>query len=1143
MPRKKKKADSEEPPRGHLIMNGPFSVRETVKKEEERKRRNARRRELYAAEYAEASKPEVMKRTVKKKVHTVQQGTDHPFGRKDLPGMHHVEEEQAENPNSWPVFHTVQVGESVSDIAKLHGVLEEQIMQWNGRKSTLEIKTGDTLRIYIPKSRRKIFHKVQPGELGFDIATKYGAKLAALLDWNNCSTVLDIHDGDTLEIFTDKLGEDFQGQIHTVVQSEKIEHTVQGERPEDIAEQYGVTVFAIMQWNGMKSPTEMEIGKKLTIHPDWEYLKEHPVQLKVNLSKHINDLVKSNMELHNQVKDLLVSRESWMKANENLRSELHGAVVINVTLRKENERLQQVRREDDDRDRKERSDLIANANRHMEEKVSLQKDNEELRNKLTNSLLDNMVVRQVNLDLRKQLDSKNPGFPKKVYHTVQPGQSIGDIASLYHVSKEEIRKWNNIDSLIGLDTGDNLVIWLVEKVQPEVNGKIKPIFLRAQEGEDLPKLAWRCDVTVQELQDWNRLQPTHVFTANDVLVIYPTGTGLIRHHHVVQLGETLSSLAKKYNVEVNAIRAWNRINDSVRDLHIHQRILICEVVPPPSGDKYLREYNQSLVQEIKQLHKERDEAIQSSTKLWNENVSLRTAHRVMVDQRDSLASQLREKERKLDKTLVDNISFRDENNQLRDTSAQLRNQVASFRKANQELTEANRSLQTSYARAMRDFSAEHLEKENASLKRQLDVKVGADVRYEEELGILRKENLRLTREYGTLRQEHDTLLQDVKHLGLMNKEKTSDNQKYWTNNTTLQKENDWLRKLCDGRLDENQRHWATNADLRRENDLLNERLRVVTHTRDLGIKMKLELYKKYETLCNEVGQLRRQVKQMSVVQNPVEAKAINLLKELLRDMRDGHAPLLFARGDWFEVFSDLMDEVIKEDQDTIKPVDQPNMFMTGCVEPADCNCCAEHDFCENQARLQKEELAAAAKRVDDLANSMAAEAMAGLDEAEQDDYKENEDLQSPMVDVLLNSIFGARHAERKIDTEDDLIHISELRKNRTEELKEQSVNDLGSENVFDTIDDFLAGFSAKGRKPIIGGMCHAGIPNPFLCANCKVEICEKHPKQLKRKKVVKPHHVIHHHHRSPFGIPAEGITKEACNSCPLRRTCSDRAKE
>jgi membrane-bound lytic murein transglycosylase D len=87
-------------------------------------------------------------------------------------------------------------------------------------------------------------------------------------------------------------------------------------------------------------------------------------------------------------------------------------------------------------------------------------------------------------------------------------------------------------------------------------------FHRARRGETLIGLAEEYGVTVSQLREWNGIDDAGRIRAGQRLRVAPSkqappSAGAGGRVHVVQRGETLKSLAKRYRVSVQALRKAN----------------------------------------------------------------------------------------------------------------------------------------------------------------------------------------------------------------------------------------------------------------------------------------------------------------------------------------------------------------------------------------------------------------------------------------------------------------------------------------------------------------------------------------------------------------------------------------------------------
>ena len=92
-------------------------------------------------------------------------------------------------------------------------------------------------------------------------------------------------------------------------------------------------------------------------------------------------------------------------------------------------------------------------------------------------------------------------------YTVQKGDTISKIAQLHQVTIADIKKWNNLS---------NDTIYVAQKLQVEVRDQVevpKPIVVThtVAKGDTLSKIAREYQVTLKEIKDWNGLTTDNIY--------------------------------------------------------------------------------------------------------------------------------------------------------------------------------------------------------------------------------------------------------------------------------------------------------------------------------------------------------------------------------------------------------------------------------------------------------------------------------------------------------------------------------------------------------------------------------------------------------------------------------------------------------
>ena len=160
-----------------------------------------------------------------------------------------------------------------------------------------------------------------------------------------------------------------------------------------------------------------------------------------------------------------------------------------------------------------------------------------------------------------------------VEHSVSRGETLGGIAQRYRVSLRLLTEANprlrgrlKIGQRVIVPTGGAVSGRVAQRIaDPVVPAGASPSgFHRVRRGENLIGLAEEYGVTVRDLRKWNDIDEAGRIRAGQRLRVAPPKQA--RHAsggdrvHVVQRGETLKGLAKRYRVSVQALREANDLS-------------------------------------------------------------------------------------------------------------------------------------------------------------------------------------------------------------------------------------------------------------------------------------------------------------------------------------------------------------------------------------------------------------------------------------------------------------------------------------------------------------------------------------------------------------------------------------------------------
>lgn len=187
---------------------------------------------------------------------------------------------------------------------------------------------------------------------------------------------------------------------------------------------------------------------------------------------------------------------------------------------------------------------------------------------------------------------------KKIRHKVRRGESLGSIASRYKVTVQQMKNWNRLRSN-KIRVGQFLAVY--RTVAQPVQKETKPIESLGKENQNLKeenlasvkkegntsnntilanyfsKQAAKNTTNIQNIEDEDDAP-----ALNESQTIY----------HKVRIGETLQSIAEKYDVNKKDIRQWNKIKSTVL---VGQRLAIHLPVKKEVEDNLLSDNAESPV--------------------------------------------------------------------------------------------------------------------------------------------------------------------------------------------------------------------------------------------------------------------------------------------------------------------------------------------------------------------------------------------------------------------------------------------------------------------------------------------------------------------------------------------------------------------
>lgn len=156
-------------------------------------------------------------------------------------------------------------------------------------------------------------------------------------------------------------------------------------------------------------------------------------------------------------------------------------------------------------------------------------------------------------------------LPESTY-IVKKGDSLYSIANKYNTTVEELKRINNLTSNT-LSIGQ--VLKLPSDKASNVEKEENTISYTVQKGDSLYSIARKYSTTIDKIKDLNNLT-SNVLSIGQVLLI-PTDTNL-ETTYTVQRGDSLYSIAKKYDTTVDRLKQLNNLSSNL--LSIGQILIV-----------------------------------------------------------------------------------------------------------------------------------------------------------------------------------------------------------------------------------------------------------------------------------------------------------------------------------------------------------------------------------------------------------------------------------------------------------------------------------------------------------------------------------------------------------------------------------------
>ncbi len=437
------------------------------------------------------------------------------------------------------VTHIVKSGETLSGIAQKYRVRLTQLAKFNNISVRKRIYPGNKLKIPVSN--------IKPTDLNFDTDIMPAIEEALALTDSGAPYKLKL-DADNQTDYKELYAQKFSDSTKVIIPEGKevVTYKVKkGDKLIDIAQIFDIRVSDLRNWNGLPYTTTIRVGQVLNIYVAPEKKKYYAS---------IDSL--SHRE---KLGILFGTGEGEWITHKIRRGETLSAIAYKYGVRQ--------------------SDL-----------------------KKWNNLRSSRIIAGKRIKIwtgsaSKYVATSNAGSrgsnqAEQVY-TIKPGDTLSQIALKFRVSTAQLRNWNDLKTN-KIKAGDKLLIHPKTKVakKEKTNSSNKnsgttgdEIVYTVKSGDTISQIAYKFGVSSKDVMRWNNLVSTKIKIGQSI-IIYPrlkkketsvassskksgsersagNSSGFITYE--IKQGESLWSVARKFNIHVSDLLSWNNLkSDKVR---------------------------------------------------------------------------------------------------------------------------------------------------------------------------------------------------------------------------------------------------------------------------------------------------------------------------------------------------------------------------------------------------------------------------------------------------------------------------------------------------------------------------------------------------------------------------------------------------
>ena len=169
-------------------------------------------------------------------------------------------------------------------------------------------------------------------------------------------------------------------------------------------------------------------------------------------------------------------------------------------------------------------------------------------------------------------------------YVVKSGDTLWGIAKKLGVTVDELKKYNN---LVNNSLSIGQILLIPEEEKEEVNDEYKLYTIKS--GDSLYKIASANNITVKELMDYNNLTSTNLQIGQTLLIPIIKEEEILDEYinYTVQSGDSLYSIARKFNTTVSELRNFNDLKTDLLSIGQVLRIPIKDVESDTETSSYI----------------------------------------------------------------------------------------------------------------------------------------------------------------------------------------------------------------------------------------------------------------------------------------------------------------------------------------------------------------------------------------------------------------------------------------------------------------------------------------------------------------------------------------------------------------------------